>query len=512
MRKLAEIFGRLFRGLMGQGENLTQKAVRGAVWVVMSSGFEQLFGFVQTVILVRLLAPLDFGVFRVAAIAVAWCKMLTDTGFSEALVQRKEVNDEVLDTAWVIQIVRNLLQFLVVYLAAGAVAAFFNEPRVALMLRVIAIKFLFLAFRNPGVPLVRRAMNFKRYETFERTYNLVGTAVTLTLAFILRSYWALVIGHLVLAAVDTGGSYVLSPYRPGLRFRFRHFCELIRFGKHVYFGGILSGLSRRLDELLLGRLLGLEALGVYGVVKNLAARPMRLLAVTLRRVTFPAYSRIQDDKPKRARGFARVLGVTAFLCLPVCGGLALVAPGLVRLVLTERYHTGIVAFMIFCVGGSVTALYATMTPLFKGVGKPHLTWMAFLVAFVPFVPAVILLASAHGMEGAAAAQALRMLVMLGAAAWMTWRYVEIGFFQMMRAVGRPFFVTAIMVAVLLPAVLWAADESVLWLVVLSAGGTLIYALMTWAVNRPVLAELTAIGRSLLDERRGPPSEAVEREY
>jgi len=160
MKKLINIACRVFRGIMRHGETLTQRATRGAVWMTMGSGSEQAIQMLQTLVLVRLLERHDFGVFRVAMITMISLRVFTNTGFNQAIIQRKKLNREMLDTAWVIQIARNMLQLLALYLAADWIAGFFNEPRIALMLRVVSIQFIFLALYNPGVQVVVRDMNF----------------------------------------------------------------------------------------------------------------------------------------------------------------------------------------------------------------------------------------------------------------------------------------------------------------------------------------------------------------
>lgn len=497
---MRHLFKRFWTGLAQSGRTLTQRTARGVAWVMMSSACEQVIGLVQTLIIVRLLSTLHLGIYRIAGIAIIYCRILTETGFSQALVQRAEINREVLDTAWIVQIARNAAQFAALFLLAGPIAAYCRTPAVAPVLQVIAFRFVFLAFRNPAVALMKREMKFKRYEIFERTYNLIGTAVTLVAAFVTRSYWALVIGQLVLAMSDTVGSYVLRPYRPGLRWRLQYARELVGFGKHIYLSGILGGLSRTLDEILLGRLLPLQALGVYGTVKNLAARPMALSSMALQRVLFPAYARIQRQPERLGRSYARMLGLVALVFLPVYVGMILVAPSLIGVLLTERFQAGVPAFMIFCGICFFDMIRSTTAPLFAGVGKPHLNWIGFLISLTAFVPALVLLAPRYGATGAASAQAVRTFGTVCFAAWMLHWSVGIDLRRAFAHVWRPALGALVMTLALLPAVLWGPDRGVLPLGILSAAGALVYLNMTFWINEAGVAELRAAAKGLLSEQ------------
>ncbi len=130
------------RGLWSDGGSLGQKAVRGGIWVLGSGTVILILGTVQTIILVRLLVPDDFGVMRVTGFVLAAIATFTATGMGAAIIQRKEVSRETLDTAWSIGIIRNMGLFLAVFSVAPCVARFYQNPLTSPILRLVSVRFL----------------------------------------------------------------------------------------------------------------------------------------------------------------------------------------------------------------------------------------------------------------------------------------------------------------------------------------------------------------------------------
>ncbi len=125
---------------------MSQKAARSGVWVFGSFGFSKILFFVQTIILVRLLTPEDFGLMGICYVAIAGMAVFTNTGFNQALIQRKDYNDDVLNTAWVISVLRGIVLFLLLFIFAPFIARFYDNTQIEPILRVIAFSFSLLRF------------------------------------------------------------------------------------------------------------------------------------------------------------------------------------------------------------------------------------------------------------------------------------------------------------------------------------------------------------------------------
>ena len=147
----------------------------------------------RAVILARLLVAADFGIWRVALMLVATVLVLTETGVTAAVVQRN-LDDETLNTAWTMQVIRNTLLYGVVWFLAPLGASFYDNPQITPILRVVGLSFVFTGFTNIGLTLLRRDLDFRKTEIFQVVTETLGVVITLVAAFILHSVWALAVG------------------------------------------------------------------------------------------------------------------------------------------------------------------------------------------------------------------------------------------------------------------------------------------------------------------------------
>jgi len=223
----------------------------------------RLRGFIRTIILARLLAPEDFGLLGIAMLAIATLETFSQTGFWEALIQKKGDVESCLDTAWTISAIRGTILFLILFLSAPIIAKFFNSPHATLVIKVIAVSTLISGFRNIGILFFQKDLEFNKQFFYELSATLVDLAVAISLAFILRNVWALVWGGLAANVIRLFASYILHAYRPHVRLDKSEFKNLFSFGKWVLGSSTLIFLITQGDDIFVGRMLGVTALGFY---------------------------------------------------------------------------------------------------------------------------------------------------------------------------------------------------------------------------------------------------------
>jgi O-antigen/teichoic acid export membrane protein len=176
----------------------------------------RLIGMVSSLVLVRLLAPQDFGIVGLATAVASSLELLTEPSFALALIRLPDMAREHLDTAWTFQIMRGLLIGALVAASSGFAASWMDEPRVMPIMWVLAATSLIQGFENIGTVEFRRNLQFGTVFQARLFSKLVGLAVTLPLAVIFLSYWALVLGTVVVRVFLVGFSYYQHPYRPRL--------------------------------------------------------------------------------------------------------------------------------------------------------------------------------------------------------------------------------------------------------------------------------------------------------
>jgi O-antigen/teichoic acid export membrane protein len=390
-------FGDLFK----TNGTLSQKTARGGIWVFGSLFFNKALFFVQTIILVRLLTPDEFGLMGIAYVALAAIAVFTETGFNSALIQRKEYNNDVLNTAWVMQIARGLVLFLVLFLASSFIANFYENPQLESILRVIGLSYLFGGFMNIGIILFSKELNFKKRVLYEQVTNISAIIVTVILAFILRNVWALVIGHITGALMGTLVSFGIHPFMPRFKFKIDVAKELFGFGKHVFVAGVLIFLITQGDDALVGKVLGMGALGFYVLAYNLSNMPATSITHVISSVSFPAYSKLQDDYDRLGSAYVKILRFTALLSIPLAGFIFILGPDFVKFVYGQEWTPMIPALLIMCFLGLFRSLVATIAPVFMAIGKPYISNKIIFGQLVVLVVSIYPLTKLYGIAGAA---------------------------------------------------------------------------------------------------------------
>lgn len=493
----------LLRGLWSQEGTLGQKAVRGGFWVMGSTGVGRMLGMVQTIILVRLLVPEDFGIMRVAGFLLAAMMTFTETGMSAAVIQRKDIDDATLDTAWTIQIVREMILFAAVFLVAPWAARFYENPVICPILRVVGLRFLIGAFDNIGVALLRKELDFRRHELFEVTITVVSMVVTVVAAFILRSVWALAIGQVAFACARLAGSYVVHPYRPRVAFHWSRAVSLIRFGKHLLALSIVVFLKTQLDGAILGKMLGMEALGFYALAYALSNLPATWLITTTSGVTFSAYSKLQDDRRRLGRAFLRVLSINSVISVPAAAGLFVLAPEIVNVVYGAKYAPMIPAFRVLCFFGLLRSLAMMASPVFKGIGKPYLVTYVMAGNVVVMLGLIYPLTKAMGITGTAWATLIPYLAHVPVCFAIVCSTVGLEVFTVFRTLWAPTLASVLMVVTLQMLKGMAPQPSVIALGVLIAVGIAVYFCCLPLLGPRLVSDIRDLGKALLDRTASP---------
>lgn len=310
----------------------------GALWTLALRWTDRLIGFVSTLILARLLLPNDFGVFALASIIAGLADVLLDLGVHIALIQDPAPQREDYDTAWTLRIVQSALAAMLLLLLAQPLAGLLDEPRLAPLLPWLAVALLLGSLENIGVVDFQKQQHFDQDFRFFFSKRVVGFVLTITLALVLRSYWALVAGTLGQRMVGIVLSYVLHPYRP--QFSLRRAGKIWGFSRWILLQNVGIYLEQRLDKILVGKREPTALVGAYAVADEIAAMPGTELLAPLNRTLLPVLA-ARMDKPDQVReAYLLALSVQCLIGFPAAVGLVMTADQVVALLLGAQLGGG----------------------------------------------------------------------------------------------------------------------------------------------------------------------------
>ena len=366
----------------GVSDPLSKKVVKGGLWVFSLRILNRGLGFIRTLVLARLLAPEDFGLLGIAMLSISTLETFSQTGLEAALVQKKENVRYYLDTAWTVSAIRGFALFSILFLSAPTIATFFHSPQATLVIKVIAISTLLTGCRNIGVIFFQKELEFNKQFSYEFSATLVDLTVAITLAFLLKNVWALVWGGLAAHLTRLFMSYRLHSYRPKVRMNKEEFVELFGFGKWVVGSGMLVFLVTQGDDILVGKILGVTALGFYQMAYLISNLPATEITHVISKVTFPAYSKMQNDISQLKDGYFRVLQLTVFLSIPASGAIFFFAPPFTAVFLGQKWLPMVSALQVLCLFGVIRSIGATMGPVLYGIGRPQVQTKASAIQLV----------------------------------------------------------------------------------------------------------------------------------
>ena len=368
--------------LTKSGGSLSQRVVRGGFWVFASQIVNRSFNFVRLIILARILAPHDFGLMGIALLTMSTLDTFSQTGFQASLIQKKEDIKPYLDSAWTVMILRGLVLFTTLYFIAPYAATFFNALEARPIIRVIGFAILFQAFTNIGVIYFQKELEFNKQFVYQFVGTLSDFIVAISAVLILRNVWALVFGLLAGNFARFIVSYIIHPYRPHLSFDFDKARELFGFGKWVLGSSILIFLLTQGDDAFVGKFLGATMLGFYQLAYRISNMPATEITHVISQVTFPAYSKLQDDIPKLREAYLKVLQFTAFLSFPIAGMIFVLAPDFTKIFLGTKWMPAVPAMQVLAIFGITRSINATFGPVFQGIGRPSILTKASAIQLI----------------------------------------------------------------------------------------------------------------------------------
>ena len=365
----------ILKGAEGSKEvpGLGHEVLRGGLWVFALRISSRILSFISLIILARLLVPEDFGLLGITLISIEVLEAFSTMGLREALVQRKEGTEELMDTAWTVNAARGVLLFAILYFVAPYVGHFFDTPAVTPLLRVGGVSLVLRGFSNFRVLYFQKELEFSK----EFAYNITGAvalvAVSIPLAVIYRSVWALVLGYVAGQLSMLIVSYILIPRFPRLEFNSAHFKEMFAFGKWVFGSTVLVFLLTQGDDIFVGKVLGATALGFYQIAYRISNLPATEISHVIARVTFPAYAKMQDDITRMREAYLRVLHLIPFVVFPIAGMIVVLGGDFTRLFLGEKWLPMVPAMRVLALFGMIRAVGATTGVVFLAVGKPEIS-------------------------------------------------------------------------------------------------------------------------------------------
>lgn len=377
---------------------LQNKVAKGTAWIVATRLAMRMIGFVNTLILARLLVPADFGLVAIGVTAMQLLQNLTDVGLAQAVIRFRDASRQDLSTLFTLSVIRGSLSTLLLCLMAFLSGYFYDDPRVSQIFLLISVYPLIAGFINPRFYEFERELDFTREFIATGLSKFASVLVSISIALVFRSYLAIIVGLIVGGFVQLLLSYILRPWRP--HFTLASFTKVFSFTGWLTGVSFMAALNNKLDALLLGKFIGPIGTGNFYLGSQLAELPTKETGEPIARAIYPGFTSLQGAPEQMRHAFLQGVAALAAIALPAAIGFAFVAEDAVTLLLGEKWRGAIpVIEMITPVMGLQTLLLASQAyALAKGRVK-LVFWREFMF-FLLRTPIFIWAAINHGLAGA----------------------------------------------------------------------------------------------------------------
>lgn len=387
-----------------------KSVLKGVSWLGFLQGVFRVFSLIKFFIIIRVLTPLDLGLFGVASLVLVFFETTTETGINSFLIQHKKNIDEYINTAWVISIVRGIILTICVLIIAWPVTIFFKQEKAIILLYFISLIPLIKGFANPSAAKFFKHLEFHKEFVLRTSGAFFESLFAVIFVIFLKSPIALIYSLTLSTLIETTLTFVMVRPLPSFSFNKKMGMEIVHFSKWITLTGFVSYLSTEFDSIIVGRLLGVADLGIYQISQKFSLQILSEGGDVVAKVIFPIFAQISQSKERLKLNFYKTL-----LAMGVIVGfpaliLYFFAHPFILLFLGKSWINTFEPFRIFVLLGVLSVLMSIITSLFLSVARQDLTAKLVIFRTTLLVIFIFPLTGKFGVVGASLASLLSFLL------------------------------------------------------------------------------------------------------
>jgi O-antigen/teichoic acid export membrane protein len=429
--------------------SLSNKVVTGTAWSTVSTVGKQLLSIASIATVARKLGPEAYGVMGMAAVFIAFILNFRDLGTGTAIVQRLSISHRLLASLFWLNCLVGLAAAAIVAGASPLLARFFRTPELTAILCALSISFILSATGIVHNFILLREMRFKSLAVVDLGSGLFSYLVALTCAYSGFGVWSLVLANIGNSLSSTLLYWFFSSWRPTRDFDWPDVKSISSFSLNLSGFRLANYGYRNADNIIVGKVLGSNALGNYQVAYNLMLAPLQNISSVVGQVVFPAFAQMQEDNERFRSAYVRSSGIVALFAFPVMAGLGVVADPLLRAMLGAKWVGAIPIFQILAPVGLVQTIQTLTGTIFIAKGKTALLFKWGLINTAILIPA-FLIGARYSATGVAIAYCIAYIGLLAFPGFLVpFRIIDLKFRQFLQALLPQFLLTLAMLLVCL---------------------------------------------------------------
>ncbi len=392
--------------------SLKQSAITGVKWTSYATIISAVLQVVQAVILARFLSSEDFGLMAIVMVVIGFAQAFLDMGISNAIIYKQDATHEQLSTLYWVNILSGFFLYLFIYLLSPLIASFYHNSSLVYMLRLIGIIFLIAPLGQQFFVLLEKELRFQELAKITIVSKIIVMTIIVYLAYVGFGVYALIYGVIVGEIIRTF-FYIMSGrkfHRPSFIFLPHSIKEFLQFGLYQMGERSINYFNSQFDTILIGKLLGMDSLGIYTIAKELIMKPASIINPVLTRVAFPTMSKIQDDIPRLKNIYLKIINFIASINFPIYLIILLLAPEIVFVLFGDKWQKAVPIIQILAIFGAIRSTANPIGSLLLARGRADLGFLWNFGLFF-FTPVSLYIYSHWGLNGISWGLVVNMLIL-----------------------------------------------------------------------------------------------------
>lgn len=353
---------------MSQG-SLKNKTVAGLSWSAIDSVASQGITFLVGLVLARLLSPTEYGLIGMITIFISISNTIVDSGFSNALIRKKDIENEDYSTTFVFNIVLSVIMYLILYVCSPLIANFFRQEQLVQITRVLGVVIIINSFAIVQKTKLEKDVDFKRQAKISIIASTLSGVIGIVSALLGAGVWALVAQQLSRQLTNAIGLWLTAKWSPSIKFSKRSFKYQFNFGWKLLTSELLSTIWMEASNMVIGRCYSSATLGQYTRAKQFSSLFSTNMTAIVQRVSYPVLSSIQDEEARLKAGYKKLLKTTMFLSFTGMLALAACSKPLIFVLIGEKWEQAALFLPILCFNFMLYPARSINTNMLKVVGR-----------------------------------------------------------------------------------------------------------------------------------------------
>ena len=474
---------------------IKEKAFKAAKWTSITTIVSQIIVFFFSIIKFRLLEVEVFGIMAIVNSIITILRMTQTMGFAPALVQKETIDNVIVNSVFWLIICISIFFSSCLILLSDWISSFYNQEILKILLTIAGAQFVFSSFTIVQKTLLLRDLEFKVIRLIELASMIGSSLIIIYLALNNYGIWSLVFGSIANTLFTFVFYIKYTKWFPSFRFSWNALKSLAKYGFNITLLKVVDILKLSLPELIIGKILGTEMLGLYTFAKGIILKILRQADAMIVEVLFPLFSRLQNEMTILVKGYLKVNHYTFILTIPILMGYVFIAEDFVKVLYGQKWLAAVTISQILLIFSLINSVYSKGTSIITAVGRPDISIKIELFMFLPLLIALLIavrFSIIHFVITLVIIKSIEFIIQQ----MVLRNIVKLNFFDFLRCLKTPIMATIVMITFLfvLQSMLSQTIDPIVSLITIILSCGIIYFLTLFYFDRK---ELVPTIRSLI---------------